>query len=559
VSRQAIRYIYSIAQTEGTTGYAKCVPEPVPEFATALALLEERPLDDFLHRHLLDRMLGKKPGEWRAMAGSCVARGGKALAALLLETAVLAPDADLGEFLPGLRRLASPWHEATPLVLLAGKPAAVKWREAFWQNIHRHRPLKTGGLPCPEEIAAEAARMAASRGALAKARAGISDAVELEQAPPPEDVYAAAGVVLAEKGIVGSGEMRHEASLCPIALLRQWRLEAGVTVGRNAYVLEGCATAYGRGLKLAQARASCAMEIVERACAHAHVEAGGKWGKIGGRELVRASWADLKKSGVAAVAPSSLGAVAESDGLPLHWLAGRDVAGAEVLVPAQAVYLFCNLDEVSVCSHIGSTGLASGSSSAMAKLGALAEVLERDAHATTPFVPESCFELRSRDPIVAGLLEDYRWRGIRAQFQDISNEFGFPAYRAFVRGRDGMVAQATGSGLSGARAALAALTETPWPYVWAKPVPAPSGPALPDLPLRFLEDLPDFGLPSSAASLALLENALAACGWSPVYVDISRADLGFPVFRAFIPGMETDSELEYGPGRRLLARAFHTI
>lgn len=554
----SINYIYDIAQTSGTTGYASCRPESEPEFDDGLALLEERPLDTFLHRHLLHRLLLKSVSQWQALAQECLGKKRKTLAALLLETAVLVPDAELGEWEAALNELVCPWHEHTPLTLLAA-PREMAKRNVFWENIHQHQPLPAFEPALIARFAGMAARMDSCKGALARVWASFRErCTELSQAAgaesPAGEVYARASSVLAQIGISGTGEMRHEASLSPIALLRQWKLRGGVAVGRNAHTLAGDVLAYGRGLKLIHARVSCSMEIVERASAHAFVEADGKYGRIGSRSLVRAEYREFEKANVPAVSPSSLGAIPESDGLPLHWLPGEDSEGMTVMVPAQAVYLFCNLDEVSVCEHVGSTGLASGDSPAMAKLGALCEILERDAHASTPFRQSDCFELQSRDPVIQALLDDYRWRGIRVQFQDISNEFGLPAYRAFVRGHDGSIAQATGAGLCGARAVIAALTETPWPYVWAKPVPAPSGPGLQDLPFKMLEDLPDYSLPTLDASLAMLEHALISCGHKPVYVDISRADLSLPVYRAFIPGLAIDPELDGGPSSRLLAR-----
>ena len=114
---------------------------------------------------------------------------------------------------------------------------------------------------------------------------------------------------------------------------------------------------------------------------------------------------------------------------PLYWLTARAVDGAEVLVPAQAVFLFCNLDEPGLFLAGGSTGLASGNSLDEAKVAAITEILERDAEATTPFSRARCFTLRSRDQRIQSLLEDYAARGIRVQFQDLTTELG-PAWRA---------------------------------------------------------------------------------------------------------------------------------
>lgn len=155
-------------------------------------------------------------------------------------------------------------------------------------------------------------------------------------------------------------------------------------------------------------------------------------------------------------------------------------------------------------------------------------------------------------------MEDYAARGIRVQFQDLTTELGLPVYQCFVTALDGTVARATGANLNGARAALAALTETPWPYVWARPAPfgKASGPGLAALPERVLEDLPDYSLPSAEANLRLLESVLAGHGKSPLYVDLTRTDLNLPVVRVLIPGLELTAEWDSfsRPSLRLFAR-----
>mgnify|MGYP002559269219 CR=1 FL=1 len=228
------------------------------------------------------------------------------------------------------------------------------------------------------------------------------------------------------------------------------------------------------------------------------------------------------------------------------------MGGKAVLVPAQAVFLFCNLDEQSLFLAGGSTGLASGNTEAEARLAALTEIVERDAEATTPFSREGCFVLKSRDERLQALLDDYAARGIQIQFQDITTELGVPVYRCFVMSRRGEVAQATGANLCGSRAALAALTEVPWPYPYGEP----TGPALGGLPVRWLEDLPDYSLPSAEASCKLLEKTLCAQGRTPLYVDISRKDLDMPVVRALVPGLELTADFDRfsRPSLRLLAR-----
>ncbi|MBD5538485.1 MAG: YcaO-like family protein, partial [Desulfovibrio sp.] len=322
----------------------------------------------------------------------------------------------------------------------------------------------------------------------------------------------------------------------------------------------GTATSYGRGLSLAGARASCLMEVAERASAYASLGPGGAHGdgEVLGRRmplpLRRATVAELIREGRRPLLPAR-DHLADA---PLHWVVARDAAGREALVPLQNVLLFCNADEPRLGASPGSTGLASGNTPEEARFAALMEVIERDADATTPFCRHACFTLHSRDPRVQSLLDDYAARGIRVQFQDITSEFGIPVYRAFVTARDGRVVTATGAGLSGARAALSALTETPWPYSWATPAPhgVASGPGLAGLMPRVLEDLPDWSLPTPKAGLALLEAVLAAHGREIFSVDLTRADLDIPVARVLVPGLEPHADFDSvtRPAPRLFAR-----
>ena len=187
--------------------------------------------------------------------------------------------------------------------------------------------------------------------------------------------------------------------------------------------------------------------------------------------LTLARFSELAEQGRAALDPNLLPLEAPYTDAPLHWLPASDASGATVLVPAQAVFLFCNLDEQALFIAGGSTGLASGNIMDEAVVAALTEIAERDAEATTPYSRTRCFMLRSRDQLIQPLLDDYAACGIRVQFQDLTTELGLPVYQCFVTGRDGTVARATGANLCGARAALAALTETPWPYSTAQNKP----------------------------------------------------------------------------------------
>lgn len=544
-----MQYRYEQSGTSGSTGYYACVPDPDPGLLNGLELLEARPLDTFLHRHLLRRLIALEPAEFAELVQSWQQRRGRALASLLLEAARFSAEAD-NIIRPLRTELASAqgvWHEATPEL-----PAAVNvvLKERLCANIHSHIPLPDDLKLPDDELDAARKLIKGRQGILARLHAAQKGYAQVAEPQDPQKTCAQALVALEKAGIDVGREMRHEASLSPIALVRAWRVTGGVVSGSHAHLFSGEARAFGKGLSLAQARVSCVMEIVERACAHGVVIDG----RISGHALSRATYQDLVAAGHAVLDPACFSKIAGLRSIPFYWAEGATAQGKIFYLPAQAIWLFLNLDEPALFEAVGSTGLGAGATDAQARLAALTEALERDASASQPFFPAACFELASSDPVIGPLLEDYRWRGIHVQFQDITTEIGIPAYRCFVQGQDGRIAQATAAGLCGAKAALAAMLETPWPYRWAVPVPAPSGAGLPALPVKRLEELPDYGTGSDRGDLALMEALLQEAGLEPAYVNIARPELAFPVYRAFVPGLAIDPELEAGPSARLLAR-----
>jgi ribosomal protein S12 methylthiotransferase accessory factor YcaO len=62
--------------------------------------------------------------------------------------------------------------------------------------------------------------------------------------------------------------------------------------------------------------------------------------------------------------------------------------------------------------------------------------------------------------------------------------------------------------------------------------------------VRALEDLPDHSTGSAAGDLALLEAALKARGFSPLYANLTKRELRLPVFRAMVPGLEIVSDFD---------------
>jgi len=452
---------------------------------------------------------------------------------LILETVVLTPA--LADLLPGMLAQRGALADQTPQLFLASTALPdhelhARASLALAANIFEHQPLPPdlpeAVAPAPDAVMADPARIAATLPALApqpRKATGQTHALAMER--------------LYGLGILDGPEMRHHASLAPWGLLRRWRLDRTVRHGRFDYRLDGLMTSYGRGLCMEDAQASLSMEIVERYSSFADIRDQRVTGCQEGGDIRIATYSEL---GEKALDPNTMRLEVPYADQPLHWIVGHDRQGGPVLVPVQAVYLFTNLDEVRLFSGLGSTGLASGNTPEEAKVSGLLEVVERDAEAVTLFDPGRCFRVRSRDEEIAALLEAYRAQGIDPVFQDLTTELGVPCFKCFVRLADGGLVKATGAALSGKRAALSALTETPFPF--------PGGPASAagpgDLPVRTLEELPDHSTGSAAGDLALLEAILEDRGLAPLYVNLTKRELRLPVYRAIVPGLEIVSDFD---------------
>jgi ribosomal protein S12 methylthiotransferase accessory factor YcaO len=416
-----------------------------------------------------------------------------------------------------------------------------QWIRHFRRNILEHRPLPPAGaidLPPPFAVM--------DPGAILEPRLTLKALVDTlppggrEPPPPamsPAEVHLLALERLSRAGVGVGGEMRHTASLSPIALLRPWRMQTTVSLGRHRFSLSGELTAYGRGVDFEAARAACAMEVVERCSAFGSFDDKGPTGYAAIPGIVHGRRSELRDGPVEVLDPNDLALEAPYRDEPLYWIEAVErtpQGGRPILVPAQCAFLFCNLDEINLFSALGSTGLGAGVSPAGARLSALTEVVERDCEGTTPFDLGLCFEIETREPRLAALLESYRTNGIHLLFQDITPSYGFPCCKCFVTGADGTIAKGTGAHLNARRALLAAMTETPFAY----PAGPPSRPVPEGLTRVPVEALPDFSTGDPERDLEVAEQLLMANGFRVIYADLTRSDLELPVVRAIVPGME---------------------
>ncbi|NLW81008.1 MAG: YcaO-like family protein [Desulfovibrionales bacterium] len=522
---------YTLAHQDSMLGVAYFSPQPAEPLALEQCLDHVRRLsnDEFMRAHVRQLLARLDPDALRSL----FVQGDAATRSLVLETALLTPALD--SFWTEIQSHLGSLIHSTPQVFLASVASPEHLRHAqasrlLARNIFGHEPLPDGlpDLPIP---------MAALRTTdPGRIRSGLAAPQPCSRRPTTQ-TYALAMDRLYGLGILDGPEMRHHASLAPWGLLRRWRLDRTVRCGSFDYRLQGTMTSYGRGMCLENARASLAMEIVERYSSFADIRNMRISNAQEGGEIRLARWSQL---GDEALNPNSLRLEVPYADQPLHWLEALDKTGQHRLVPVQSVYLFANLDEVRLYSGLGSTGLASGNTPEEAKVSGLLEVIERDSEAVVSFDPGRCFLLESRDEKINGLLDRYRKQGIHPVFHDLTTELGVPCYKCFVHLAEGGLVKATGADLSGPRAALSALTETPFPF----PDGPASAPAPRDLPVRVLEDLPDFCTGSAAGNLALLEAILDDQGHVPLYANVTKRELRLPVYRTVVPGLEIVSDFD---------------
>jgi len=527
--------------TGAGAGWFSCLPEKEVGLEEGFDHLAARPMDRFMHSHILSRISSLEPAEvrdlldrpephvralaWEACLGVERLQG--------LATRLSLDDlAGLAGHTPDIR---IPW------TLECASEAGLYWVRLFSHNILLHEPLPGPGETDHAILVTKEDLEAWRRTVVPIQEAGLTGC----SGPPGEPAGpgpSRRGVGdlrrrLETSGILEGWEARTEATLSPYAVERPWRLDVRTRHGRNRWRLTGTQTGYGQGLDIHRSRTSCLMEIVERCSAFASFEPDRVAGTLARLRLHKGTAEELKEQGFHVMDLDRLRLEVPYRGDPLCWVEGEEAAEGgprAVLVPAQLAFLFVNLDETSLTSGVSSNGLGAGDTTVRARLSGLLEVIERDAERVVPFSPGRSFVLEAEEPRVSEMLHDLGKKGVHIRFADLTPEFGVPCYQAFVEAPGGIVLKGCGAHLDGRRALVSAMTEIPWPYpYWFGTAPSPKG----SRSVRF-EELPCWSGGDEAEDLRNLETLLHLNGYAPVYVDLTREDLGLPVCRALVPGLE---------------------
>ena len=529
--------------TEKGVGWFACIPEKEPDFETALEYSRAHPNDQFMHKYILDMAATLEPEKLELLIQRGQEKGDFHLLAFMYETCILHvrfshlkkafESIDIDKLAQCSPLIYIPWS------LKKNTDENFWWLQRFSRNTHL---LET--LPCPEKAEFP---MPFKREEIDKWEGSVVSITEIAwpnkrtrtitKHPVPKEAAKKAIRKLESLGILTGWETRPDATLSPYAVERPWNLNVTVKNGENHWQLTGDQTSYGRGLNIHQGRISCVMEAAERYSSFASFDSSRVLGYKKDHSIIKARYEDLLKEGTAVLNPNDICLEVPYKNQDLNWVMGEQVdeyGENPIYVPAQLVFLFSNLDEISLTSGLPSNGLAAGNTIEGARLSALLEVIERDAERVVPYSSYRCFLMEAEDPKVNDIIEGCMRKGIQIRLLDITPEFGVPCYRAFIQGPGGVILKGTGAHLDGKRAAVAAMTEIPYPYpYWFGSMPAPEG-----LNTLEYEDLPDYSSGDSAKDLHLIEKLLIMNDYKPIYVDLTREDLDIPVVKALIPGLE---------------------
>ena len=545
-----VRYELEHQVTQHGTGQFACFPVEHFDFEDALIYIQKHPNDDFMHKYLLHLARQFGPNLTRQLI-----QNGKDesphIMALMYESCML------NERLLPLRAEFDPTDikalaRYTPLIYINWSVRKDRKEKAYWlrllsENILGHKPPTPHNaleIPIPFDQKAMESWMSqvVPIKALRDHPGGDKARSDTAEQRSPAETYAKAMESLKAIDFKAGPETENQASLSPCALQMQWLLHIHTATGRNHWDLTGLQTSYGKGLHKDRARASCLMEMVERVASFASFDSQAALHYKDDLRLIHSQYGDLIKESSPVLNPNDLQLEVPYENQPLYWVSAQSVheQGTHLIyVPAQLVFLFCNLDEISLTSGLPSTGLASGNTIEEAKLHALLEVVERDAERIMPYCEERCFLLDSELPEVEEILQRSAQAGIQVQFLDITTEMGVPCYKAFVQGPGGEILKGCAAHLDGKTAAVSALLEVPFHPSWFCPVPAPPG-------VKGMKEdiLPDFSSGNAAQDLRLMERLLIRNGYQPIYVNLTREDVDIPVVKAIVPGLEMFAEID---------------
>ncbi|MGD0817133.1 MAG: YcaO-related McrA-glycine thioamidation protein [Methanomassiliicoccales archaeon] len=328
----------------------------------------------------------------------------------------------------------------------------------------------------------------------------------------------------------------------------------------------------GKGLTPTQARISAIMEGIERYSAELH-----------GDVLVRERMEDMLSMGNA-IDPRELilpiCTKMRLKDMPIAWVEGKELgSGKGVMVPASSVFHPYNPTADLSLFRSNTNGLASGNTLQEAILHGLCEVIERDAWSMSEVKRKvvSDISVNEKNGLLKETIDRFISKGIEVHLKNLTSDIGMPVIAAAaddVQLQDaGLLTLGIGAHPSPKIAALKALTEVAQSRLTQihgareDTVMADGNRKLGYERVKRMNQL-WFGKAAMSKSIDDLENIdkgdlesniaetvahIHSAGLrSVITVDLTRKELGVPVVRVIVPGLEVFSIDSDRVGRRLM-------
>lgn len=250
---------------------------------------------------------------------------------------------------------------------------------------------------------------------------------------------------------------------------------------------------------------------------------------------------------------------------PIAWVKGYDlIEGEEIWVPAGAVYHPYESNKDLQLFRSNTNGLASGNNLEEAILHAMCEVIERDAWSICEAKkrPRREILVGTDCPVVSDLLDKFSRQGVEVHLKDLTSDVGVPTIAAAaddVRMKDpALLNLGVGTHLSPRVAAIRALTEVAQSRC-TQIHGAREDTTKADLNRTLgyermkrmnsmyfapsegigISDFPEFDTQDLLEDIEVVLDHLVDRGFEKVIVvELTRPELGIPVVRVIIPGME---------------------
>jgi len=550
--------IYTIGLTRGIVfDLLSIVPNKEMTVEEIIEYLRSHPNDKFMYKYLINQLEKFDEGELNELIENAKKADDFSLLAPLYEVCI-----SYNEFYNLRERFGDVnihlLARHTPLIYIRWSldknlESRLFWMDMFSRNKYQHMdlsPFKSIKFPIPFDLSGLAEdKVIHIRDVYSKSNDKSFDTgTSIRIVEPNETLNKILNNPVAQDLLLGDA-IRVQWSVSPHAFIRRWKADIEVSVGRNNWRLEGTLREYGKGLTEDEAKASALMEIIERYSAFANFYNDQSVGYKEEYSLIKARYSELKDKGQHVLNPNKMSLEVPYEDQELYWIVAEEVSERgcrEIYIPAQFAFLISsgNFDEIDLYSQgTTSNGLASGNTMEEAKLCALLEYIERDSEKVLLFSPDRYFSLEADDPIINNILNSWKKKGVHIYFLDLTSEIGVPCYKAFFIHTKGGFSRGWGAHLDGKIAINRAFCELTSPYFLSGNYSTVPSKEINQRTIKY-EDLPNYSSGNVSKDLYILEKVLLMNGFHPIYVNLTKKDLGIPAVRVIIPGMEILPDLD---------------